>query len=273
MTEETMKTARLGKCVRLAMPILSGVALFPLAAVAQSARGGARPVARPQNDSAQMSQMADHVMSGPMDENMMKHMELTPLRSPTRDDSIRATKIATELRQAIAKYQDTAVARADGYQMFLPNVKEQRVYHFTNYRRAFVAAFHFDATKPTSILYKRGDDGKLHLIGAMYTMPKNAKLDRLDARVPLSIARWHKHVNWCIPKKGDQARWTEQRDGHPVFGPESPIATKTACDSVNGDFHESAFGWMIHANVVEGHDLASIWSDDHHREADRAHAQ
>ena len=177
-----METARVGNCVRLAMPILVAAGLFPLAA--QSARGGARPIARQQNDSAQMSGMADHVMSGPMDENMMKHMELTPLRAPTHDDSTRALKIATELRQAIAKYQDTAVARADGYQMFLPNVKEQRVYHFTNYRRAFAAAFHFDATKPTSILYKRGDDGKLRLIGAMYTMPKNA-----NALSPPSNAR------------------------------------------------------------------------------------
>jgi hypothetical protein len=51
-----------------------------------------------------------------------------------------------------------------------------------------------------------------------------------------------------------------------VFGPESPIATKAECDAVNGDFHPNLFGWMIHANVVEGHDLASIWGDDHHSE-------
>jgi hypothetical protein len=267
-----MNKTRFGTCVRLAMPILTIAGLFPAAALGQTGQSRPRPVARPENDSAQMSGMADHVMSGPMDENMMKHMEFTPLRAATHDDSVRAMKVATELRQSIAKYADTSGARADGYTMFLPNVKEQRVYHFTNYRRAFAAAFHFDATKPTSILYKRGDDGKLHLIGAMYTMPKNTKLDRLDARVPFGFAQWHKHVNWCIPKKGDQARWLEQRDGHPVFGPESPIATKAACDAVNGDFHPSAFGWMIHANVIEGHDLASIWSDDHHHEGDHAHA-
>jgi hypothetical protein len=49
-----------------------------------------------------------------------------------------------------------------------------------------------------------------------------------------------------------------------VFGPESPIATKAGCDAVNGDFHPDTFGWMVHANVIEGHDLASIWSDEHH---------
>jgi hypothetical protein len=195
---------------------------------------------------------------------MMKHMRLTPLRTPTHSDSVRATKIAAELKQAIAKYQDTAVAVADGYKMFLPDVKNQRVYHFTNNGRAFLAAFHFDPSKPTSVLYKRGADGKLHLIGAMYTMPRNASMERLDDRVPLGLARWHEHVNWCVPKQGDVARWIEQKDGKPLFGPESPIATKAACDAVNGDFHPNLFGWMLHANVYDGTDLSSIFSDDHH---------
>jgi hypothetical protein len=256
----------------MAIPILAATVWFPVSAVAQAGQPQSRPVARPENDSAQMAGMADHVMSGPMDENTMKHMELTPLRTATHEDTVRAMKIAAELRQAIEKCQDTAVARADGYKMFLPNVKNQRVYHFTNYGHGFLAAFHFDASKPTSILYKRGDDGKLHLTGAMYTMPKGTKLDRLDERVPLGIARWHKHVNWCLPKKGDQSRWTETRDGHPVFGPESPIATKAACDAVNGDFHPNTFGWMIHANVIEGHDIASVWSDDQHAAAEHTHA-
>ena len=215
-------------------------------------------------DSARMAGMADHAMSGPMDENMMKHMELTPARAATHDDTVRAMRLAGELKQAIAKYSDTTAAVADGYRMFLPNVKQQKVYHFTNYGRAFMEAFRFDAAKPTSILYARGPDGRLKLVGAMYTMPKSASLDRLNDRVPLGVARWHKHVNWCLPKKGSESRYLERKNGQPVFGPESPIATKAECDAVNGDFHPNLFGWMIHANVVEGHDLASIWGDDQH---------
>src|SRR5436190_12219740 len=103
-----MKTARLRKLVGLAMPILGAVTRFPATAVAQAGQLQPRPVVRPQNDSAQMAGMADQAMSGPMDENMLKHMELTPLRTPTHDDTVRATQIAGELRQAIARYQDTA---------------------------------------------------------------------------------------------------------------------------------------------------------------------
>jgi len=251
----------------LAAAILVVAVWFPVRIAAQGARASQQAAGRSASDSTRMMGMADHAMSdmrASMDVNMMKHMELTPVRTPTHADSVRATTITAELQQAIATYKDTATAVADGYRMFLPNVKEQRVYHFTNYRRAFVAAFHFDPTKPTSLLYKRGADGALHLVGAMYTAPKNASLAQLDDRVPLGIGRWHKHINWCLPAKGDEARWLEQRNGKPVFGPASPIATKADCDSVNGVFHPTLFGWMIHANVFEGHDLSSIWRDDDH---------
>jgi hypothetical protein len=208
--------------------------------------------------------MADHVMSGAMDANMMKHMALTPVRSATRADSVRATKVAAELTRAIARYSDTAVAVADGYRMFMPAVKNQRVFHFTSTRRALLSMFHFDPAKPTSVLYTRGSDGGLHLVGAMYTLGEHASLSRLNERVPLSIARWHEHINWCLPRKGDAARWSERKDGAPVFGPESPIATEDACRAVGGDFHRHVFGWMLHANVIEGHDLATIFGSDPH---------
>jgi hypothetical protein len=245
------------------LPILGGIAGFPHAIGAQSGHVHVAAPSKPTNESLHMAGMADHAMSGPMSENMMKHMEMTPARSPTHADTVRALAVAAELKRAIAKYADTTAAVADGYKMFLPNVKAQQVYHFTNYRRAFGEAFRFDATKPTSLLYRRGPEGTLHLVGAMYTMPKRAKLERLNGRVPLSIAHWHKHVNWCVPQKGEAARWVEQKNGIPVFGPESPIATKAACDAVHGDFHESPLGWMIHANVFEGSDLGAIFGDSH----------
>jgi hypothetical protein len=96
----------------------------------------------------------------------------------------------------------------------------------------------------------------------MYSMPRRASLDKLNDRVPLSIAHWHQHVNWCVPKRGEMSRWTETKNGAPVFGPDSPIATKAECDAVDGDFHEHLLGWMIHANVFAGDNLGAIWADD-----------
>ncbi len=59
-------------------------------------------------------------------------------------------------------------------------------------------SFAFNPEHPTSLLYeKHGDDYKL--IGVMYTAPKRFTEDQLDERVPLSIAQWHEHVNFCFP--------------------------------------------------------------------------
>jgi hypothetical protein len=207
----------------------------------------------------------DHMggMSPSRAANADLHMEMSPSRPATAADSSRAAAITAQLRTALAQYMDTTAAVKDGYKMFMPQVKEQKVYHFTNNWRAVQEAFRFDPEKPTSLLYKKKPDGQFVLVGAMYTAPKRFGADKLDARVPTSIARWHKHVNWCLPKKGDAERWLERKDGMPVFGPESPIATERACDAVGGTFHDTIFGWMVHANVFEGDDPATIWGDEH----------
>lgn len=195
--------------------------------------------------------------------NAEVHMEMTPARKATAADSAKAAAVAAELRVALAKYKDTTAAVKDGYKMFMPENRHQKTYHFTNNWHAVQEAFRFDPAKPTSLLYKQDSAGHFVLLGAMYTAPKRWGYDKLNDRVPLSIARWHKHVNWCLPKKGEDKRWLERKDGQSVFGPESPIATKAACDAVGGRFEENVFGWMIHANVFAGDDPATIWSDDH----------
>lgn len=191
------------------------------------------------------------------------HMEMTPRRPAAPGDSARAAAVAAELRSAIEKYRDTTAAVADGYRMFAPRIESQRVYHFTRGWNAVQEAFRFDPSKPTSLLYTKGADGIFVLVGGMYAAPKRFTLDELDERVPLSVARWHKHVNWCVPARNQGARWLERANGQPVFGPESPIATKEACDAVGGVFHPSPLGWMVHANVMTSTDPAAIWGDDH----------
>ena len=61
---------------------------------------------------------------------MAAHM-MTPLRPATAADSLRAAAIVTELRTAIDKYRNVKRAEADGFKMFAPQIRNQRVYHFT----------------------------------------------------------------------------------------------------------------------------------------------
>lgn len=186
------------------------------------------------------------------------HMYMTALRPPAPGDSARAAALVGDMRRDLAKYRDVHVAEAAGFRAFLPNVP-QPVYHYTNRMWAFEEAFRFDPAKPTSLLYRKNADGTFTLVGAMYTAPRRTSEASLNDRIPLSVAQWHQHVNWCLPPRGQLARWNEQRDGKPVFGPRSPIATESACDAVGGRFVPHLFGWMVHANVFASDDPKVIW--------------
>jgi hypothetical protein len=189
------------------------------------------------------------------------HVVVSTARAATRADSTRALAVADTLRRAIARYRDTALAVRDGYKLFAPNVKTQKVFHFTRWSAAFREAFRFDPAQPTSLLYAREADGRLTLVGAMYTAPRRVDEAKLDQRLPLSIARWHRHVKLCLPKQGEEARLAERRDGQPLFGAEGVIVDEAACTAANGRWFANLFGWMVHANVYAGTDIASIYGD------------
>jgi len=195
-------------------------------------------------------------------EAMASHMAYTATRPLTPADSVRAMEVVNELRQAVARYQDVRLAEADGYKMFAPHIRNQPQYHFTKNWHAIRNSFGFDPARPTSLLYKRNARGELVLTGAMYTASKRTSEEELDKRVPLSVARWHRHVNWCIPKRSQKDRWLETKDSRPVFGPLG-VSTEEECNAADGRFIPQAFGWMVHANLFAGNDLRSIWHDDH----------
>jgi len=184
------------------------------------------------------------------------HLDRTPWRAPTAADSSRAREIISQLKESLVRYADYTAALADGYEPFLPNVR-QRVYHFTSTRRAIASAFRFDPAEPTSLLYEKTPDG-YRLVGAMYTAPKRASAKELDERVPLSIAQWHAHVNICVPRASEPQRWREMANGKPKFGPAGAIATEAECDAARGRWFPQLFGWMVHVNPFES-DSTKIW--------------
>jgi hypothetical protein len=191
----------------------------------------------------------DMSMSGA---DMNLHMFMTELQPKRPGDDRRAEEIVEILGKSIAKYKDYRVALADGYQIFLPKVPQPQ-YHFTNYKNAFAATFVFNPAHPTSLLYTKTKDG-YELQGAMFTAPKNATEQQLNDRVPLSVARWHEHVNFCMPPKGmplQQVNWKE-------FGAGS-IATEGACAKANGRWIKQIFGWMVHVYPFES-DPDKVWA-------------
>jgi hypothetical protein len=174
--------------------------------------------------------------------NMALHMKYTKLRPPDPADQKKADEIVDQLKQTLAKYKDYHAAEAAGFKPFHPEISEMKVVHFTKNWYGLKAAFVFNPEDPTSLLYERTKGGGYKLIGAMYTDRKNASEDQLNERIPLSVARWHRHVNLCFPKKGTDPSavdWTK-------FGFNGSIDSKTACAAAGGRFYPQVFGWMVH---------------------------
>jgi hypothetical protein len=171
---------------------------------------------------------------------MAAHMAWSDTRPATEVDRERAAEIVKTLQTALTKYKDYHVAEADGFRPFHPEFP-QKIYHFTRWQNGLKAAFTFDPAEPTSLLYKKTANGGYELVGAMYTAPRGTSEAKLDQRVPLGVARWHRHVNLCFPPKGQGATadWTR-------FGFNGSISTKAACDTAGGRFYPQVFGWMVH---------------------------
>jgi hypothetical protein len=187
--------------------------------------------------------------------HMSGHMYMTSLRSLQPGDQQKADAVAAVAKTAMAPYQDYRKALADGYEIFLPNVPQAQ-YHFTRYDYGLEARFHFDPSKLTSLLYKKTADGGYQLVGAMYTDRVDAGEDELNSRIPLSVARWHQHINFCKAPAGEKSAYFGP---DAKFGLRGSITTKEACDAAGGEFHSHLFGWMVHVYPYES-DPKKVWS-------------
>src|SRR6185437_8961734 len=91
--------------------MLAAAVWFPCVACGQQPKS---PTTMPDDDN--MVGMAEHAMTNmKMDSVMQLHMQMTPMRAATREDTVRALNVVTELRHAIAKYKDVSVAERDGF--------------------------------------------------------------------------------------------------------------------------------------------------------------
>jgi hypothetical protein len=231
--------------MRIQALILASIAFTPALGLAQnhdhnhSHSGGSDPAAAG----------GVAAMGGPLVQT--PHLKLTAMRAPNASDSARAADVLRGMREGIEEYRDYRKALDDGFRIFLANVP-MKVYHFTNYRRAMWQGRAFDPRKPSSLLYERRPDGGYTLVGAMFVARKDATPDELDARIPLSMAQWHAHVNICVPRWRERSRWSETVDGQMKFGPAGAISTKDECERENGRFIPQLFGWMVHVSLENG---------------------
>jgi hypothetical protein len=189
--------------------------------------------------------------------HMPGHMYMTVLRPAKPGDQQKADAIVAAAKTAMVPYQDYHKALADGYEIFLPNVPQPQ-YHFTKREYGLEARSQFDPSRPTSLLYKKTPNGGYTLVGVMYTDRIDATEDELNDRIPLSIAHWHQHINFCKAPAGEKAAYFGP---DAKFGLQGSITTKEACEAAGGVFYPHIFGWMVHVYPNEA-DAKKIWAVD-----------
>jgi len=184
---------------------------------------------------------------GPSMAAMAGHMYMTPLRPKQPGDQEKAKGVVAQVKAAIERYKDYRKALADGYAIANPKVKQAQ-YHFMSQANTREADLRFDPSKPTALLYRRTAMQEYKLEGVMFTTNPDATEDDLNERIPLSIARWHRHVNVCW---APEDKISDYKAAHPKFGMFGSINTKEACAAERGDFHPYMFTWMIHVFPYE----------------------
>ena len=218
------------------------------------------PIIAQQQDSSK-DNMAGMDMSGDMKDMgpsmaaMAGHMYVTPLRPKQPGDEEKARAVVAQVRAAIERYRDYHKALADGYVIANPKVDEPQ-FHFNKQANLLEAEKHFDPTRPSSLLYFQTPTQRYKLEGVMFTVPPTASEDELNARIPLSVVRWHKHVKFCAAP-ADKVK--EYFGKHPKFGMFGSITTAEACKAEGGTFYPVMFTWMIHVFPFES-DFKDVFS-------------
>jgi hypothetical protein len=174
---------------------------------------------------------------------MGRHMQMSLKATAQHGDAERATQIVAAARHVIARYADVNSALQDGYKPFFPSGKIGEEVHYTNYRYAQLERQKVDYDRPGSILYKRTANG-MQAVGVMYTAQQDATAQQLDAVAPLSVATWHRHVDFCGWPRS--ASITQRFGREAQFGPQGAIHTEQACKDAHGLWLPVVFGWMTH---------------------------
>jgi hypothetical protein len=238
----------------VAMVLISrGLLLSPLLGYArpQDPQKGSMPGM----DMSGMGDMGDMNDNGPSMAAMAGHMYITPRRPKQPGDEEKAKAVVAKVKAMMERYKDYRKALADGYFIANPKVKQPQ-YHFMNNANTQQADVHFDPGKPTALLYRQTPMLEYKLEGAMYTASPQATEDELNQRIPLSIARWHRHLNFC---EAPEDRVQDYKADHPKFGMFGSINTKEACEAERGIFHPYFFTWMIHVFPYE-YDFREVFS-------------
>jgi len=240
------------RVLRAQLTVTLGIAAVLLALVLKCTSAQDQHKSMAGMDMSGQNDMAD---MGPSMAAMAGHMYITPLRTKQAGDEEKVKAVVAALKASMERYKHYRKALADGYYIANPKLKQPQ-YHFISQANTREADLHFDPSKPTALLYRRTPTQEYKLEGAMYTTSPDATEDELNERIPLSIVRWHRHMNFCEAPENHVKYY---QSAHPKFGMFGSIKTEEECKAERGTFHPYMFTWMIHVFPYES-SLKDIFS-------------
>jgi hypothetical protein len=93
-------------------------------------------------------------------------------------------------------------------------------------------------------------------VGVMYTAPQDSTPEQLNAVAPLSIATWHRHVDFC---GGPRSLPLEEQFGPQArFGPQGSINGEDVCKEAQGLWIPVVFGGMTHV-YLNAKSPSDVW--------------
>lgn len=200
--------------------------------------------------------MSGNTSDTPVAVQMMgPHMQLSVRQPASAGDGDRAESVRLSALEVMNRYRDVKTAERDGYKPFNTTGLIGEEVHYTHLWHSGAEKNRFDAHKPGSLLYRRTAEG-MKIVGVMYTAKPDAQPGELDARVPLSIGIWHRHVHFCGWPNGTPR--SDYEGPAPRFGYFGSIADEASCKEARGYWIPLAFGWMTHV-YPEGRDRDDIW--------------
>jgi hypothetical protein len=195
---------------------------------------------------------------------MGNHMQMSLKGKRQAGDEQRAQQIVVAARRAVSHYANVSTALHDGYKPFHPTGRIGEEVHYTNYRYNRLEQPGVNYDRPGSILYKRTPEG-MKAVGVMYTAAQDFTPEQLNAVAPLSIATWHRHVDFCGAPRN--LPLDEQFGRHAQFGPQGSIHTEEGCEKARGLWIPVVFGWMTHI-YPNAKDPTEVWGGmDMHMDA------
>src|SRR5258708_21728009 len=153
---------------RLSFKFTVALTLIFAAALLAAPPGHTGEKCKPQDMRGMDMQDEDMSGMGPSMAAMAGHMYMTPLRPKQPGDKEKAITVVATAKAAIERYNDYRKALADGYVIANPKLKQPQ-YHFMNQANTREADLHFDASKPTALLYRRTPMQEYQLDGVMFT--------------------------------------------------------------------------------------------------------